>query len=129
MGRVPEPRRSPKAPEGREWSWHGTDEKTKTDALIDHGGWNAMVEAHAWYDPDAETEHDPPQEKHAYKLPHHELIDDRVLVVLNGVRSEMGVLLGARGGVDIPGGDRKDVYRHLQVHYEEFDKDVPDYSE
>jgi len=129
MGRVPESHHSPKAPEDREWSWHGTAEKSKTDALIEHGGWHAMVEAHAWYDPDADTEHDPPHEKGAYKLPHHELLDGRVKVVWNGVRSAMQVLLGARGGVDIPDGDRKEVYRHLAVHYGQFDKDVPDYSD
>lgn len=37
----------------------------------------------------------------------------------------MQVLLGARGGVDIPEGDRKDVYLHLARHYEEFEKESP----
>jgi hypothetical protein len=37
----------------------------------------------------------------------------------------MGVLEGARGGVDTPEGDRKDVYLHLAKHYEEFDKEPP----
>lgn len=46
-------------------------------------------------------------------------------MVWNGVRSAMQVLLGARGGVNIPERDRKDVYLHLSKHYEEFDKDPP----
>lgn len=52
-------------------------------------------------------------------------MDGRLRVVWNGVRSAMQVLLGARGGVDIPDPDRKSVYRHLARHYEEFDKEPP----
>ena len=64
---------------------------------------SASTSAHAWYDPSADEEgRDPPHEKGAYKLPHHEIVDGRLRVVWNGVRSAMGVLQGARGGVDIP---------------------------
>jgi hypothetical protein len=128
MGRVPEPHTSPKAPEDREWNWHGKAEADKSDALIEHGGWQSMAQAHAWYDPKAD-ENDPPHEKQAYKLPHHELIDGKLKVVWSGVRSAMQVLAGARGGVDIPESSRKGVYRHLAEHYREFDKEPPDYGE
>jgi hypothetical protein len=37
----------------------------------------------------------------------------------------MGVLEGARGSVDTPEGDRKDVYLHLAKQYEQFDKEPP----
>ena len=126
MGRVPEPHRSPKAPEDIEWDW-GANEATKTDALIDHGGWDVMVKAHTWYDAEAD-EHDPPQEKGAYKLPHHDLIDGELKVVWNGVRSAMQVVNGGRGGVDVPDSDLKDVYRHLAEHYGEFDREPPEFG-
>lgn len=126
MGKVPEPHRSPKAPEDREWDWHGTAEADKSDAIIESGGWQLLADAHAWYDPSQDDERRaPPHEKQAYKLPHHELVDDRLRVVWTGVRSAMQVLMGARGGVEIPESDRNKVYEHLAEHYREFDRDPP----
>ena len=87
-----------------------------------------MANAHTWYDRDADPEHDPPQEKQAYKLPHHELIDGRLSVVWNGVKAAMQVLAGARGGLDIPERDRRKVYEHLALHYGEFDKEPPPFE-
>lgn len=87
-----------------------------------------MANAHAWYDPSVD-EHDPPREKQAYKLPHHELVDGELKVVWRGVTSAMQVLAGARSGVAIPDADRKDVYRHLVEHYREFDEEPPDFTE
>jgi hypothetical protein len=127
MGRVPEPHQSPTGPQDREWSWHGTDEARKGDEILEQGGWQAFAETHAWYEPTTEEHgHDRPKEKEAYKLPHHEIVDGRLRVVWNGVRSAMQVLAGARGGVDIPQGERQAVYEHLARHYEEFGKEVPD---
>jgi hypothetical protein len=126
VGRVPEPHRSPKAPEERAWSWHGTDEARKGDEILEHGGWQAFADAHAWYAPTTEDQDsDQPKEKEAYKLPHHEIVEGRLRVVWNGVKSAMQVLAGARGGVDIPKEDRKAVYQHLARHYEEFGKEPP----
>lgn len=125
MGHAVEPHSTPKAPEDREWNWHGTAEADKADDIIGRGGWEAFAEAHAWYDPHEDPDHDPPHEKQAYKMPHHEVVDGRIRVVWAGVRSAMQILAGARGGVDLPEGDRRDVYRHLVRHYEEFDKEPP----
>jgi hypothetical protein len=126
MGRVPQPHQSPTAPQDREWSWHGTDEARKGDEILEQGGWQAFAETHAWYEPtDEDQGQDQPKEKEAYKLPHHEIVDGRLRVVWNGVRSAMQVLAGARGGVDIPQEDRKAVYEHLARHYKEFGKEPP----
>lgn len=129
MGRAVEPHTTPKAPESRRWKWHGTAEADKSDAIVERGGWTALANAHAWFDPAEDPEHDPPHEKQAYKLPHHEVVGDRVKVVWAGVRSAMQVLAGARGGVDIPASDRRGVYRHLRQHYEEFGKEAPSFEE
>lgn len=126
MGRIPQPHASPKAPENRAWEWHAPAGSEKTDAILESGGWELLAQAHAWYDPAMDEEgNDPPHERGAYKLPHHEIVDDRLRVVWNGVRSAMQVLMGARGGVDIPDDDRKDVYMHLARHYQEFDREPP----
>jgi hypothetical protein len=124
MGTTTAPHRSPTAPKQRDWDWSGTD---KLDEIREHGGWKAVANAHAWYDPSAD-EHDPPREKGAYKLPHHELIDGRLHVTWRGVVSAMTVVNGARGGVDIPDADRRNVYEHLASHYEEFDEEPPEFS-
>jgi hypothetical protein len=124
MGQVHATHRSPTAPKEREWQWSGTD---KLDEILEHGGWDAVANAHAWWDPSVD-ESDPPQQKGAYKLPHHELIDGRLKVVWRGVVAAMTVVNGARGGVDIPDSDRRRVYDHLAEHYAEFDEGPPDYS-
>lgn len=124
MGTVNAPHRSPTAPRDREWQWEGTD---KLDQLIERG-WDTVADAHAWYDPQTDDEHDPPREKGAYKLPHHELIDARLHVVWRGVVAAMTVVNGARGGVGIPDSDRRKVHDHLAAHYAEFDEEPPEYK-
>ena len=47
MGRIPEPHTSPKAPDAREWDWHGTAEADKSDAIVDAGGWQELAAPHA----------------------------------------------------------------------------------
>lgn len=130
MGTVPMRHTSPKAPKDRAWNWHGTAEADKGDAILERGGWELFANAHAWYDRSVDEEgNDPPHEKGAYKLPHHEILEGRLRVVWRGVASAMQVLAGARGGVDIPGSDRRDVYRHLEGHYREFDEEAPPLEE
>lgn len=66
------------------------------------------------------------EKKSAYKLPHHRAEDMKA--VWKGVAAAMGALMGSRGGVDIPEGDRKATYSHLAKHYKEFGKEAPDYE-
>jgi hypothetical protein len=119
----PATHRSPTAPKDRDWDWDGTD---KMDQLIDRG-WDTVATAHTWHDPKEDPEHDPPRQKGAYKLPHHELIDGRLEVVWRGIVAAMTVVNGARGGVDIPETDRRRAYEHLAAHYREFDEEPPPY--
>lgn len=124
---VPAPHRSPKADRELAWDW-SDDAPRYTDELITHGGWEAMVKAHAWHAAGAE---DPPERKKDYKLPHHRLIDGRVRVVLEGVRSAMNVLAAVRFQpedyrLDVPAEDVSDIYGHLAVHLEEFGERPPD---
>lgn len=63
------------------------------------------------------------------KLPHHKASSKGIgPAVDSGVIAAMGALMGARGGVAIPGNERKGVYNHLAKHYREFDKEPPDFK-
>lgn len=101
----------PLADEGE--SWDGSGEIASADVEV-------LKEISAWFDEDE------PDVKGSYKLPHHRASDR--YTVWQGVASAMGALLGARGGVDVPLDDRQGIYNHLSKHYEEFEKDVPEFK-
>lgn len=69
----------------------------------------------------------PPTTFGQLKLPHHRASDG--YVVFRGVVAAMAALLGARGGVNIPSGDRKSVHTHLASHYKQFDREPPEFRD
>ena len=119
---APKPHGGPTADKDRDWDW-SENEADRTNALLDKGGWDLMVEAHAWYD---DSEGDPPEKKSAYKLPHHELIGGELRVVWSGVAAAMNVVAGGRGGVKVPDKDVQPIYDHLAAHYEQFGEEPPE---
>ncbi len=125
MGRVPAIHASPRAPRERPWDWSDSD---AFDTILDHAGWGGAVTAHAWFDPDEDPGHDPPREKGAYKLPHHEVVDGRLRVVWRGVVAALSVVNGGRGGVGIPEADKRRAYDHLAAHYRQFGEEPPAYG-
>ena len=96
------------APEEMAWQWGAEAKKAYFDAT------EACSTAYAWDDG-----LDP-------RLPHHKVVGEDIVTVWRGVAASMGVLLGARGGADIPEHDKAGVYEHLAKHYEEFEKDAPE---
>jgi hypothetical protein len=101
---------TPKAADDSEWDGAREVAAASVDDL------KAMS---AWVDSERQDTKD------GYKLPHHNAAGQHA-VVWSGVRAAMAALLGARGGVDIPEGDRGGVHAHLARHYGEFDKEVPE---
>ncbi len=72
----------------------------------------------------------PPEAFTDLKLPHHRAAHTGVgPAIWRGVAAAMAVLLGGRGGVDIPDGDRRGVYNHLARHYAQFDKEPPEFRQ
>lgn len=102
---------TPKAPEDEEWDAAAEVREAEVEDL------KVMC---AWVDSENADV------KGAYKLPHHKASGQHA-VVWRGVAAAMAALMGARGGVDIPDGDRRGVYNHLVKHYEEFDKEPPEF--
>lgn len=66
------------------------------------------------------------KEKADYKFIHHKESDHKA--IWRGVASAMALLLGAKGGADIPQEDREGVYEHLAQHYHEFEKEPPEFK-
>lgn len=110
------------APESRAWDsaaatararkWAGGPDKDKMN-------WNMYKELFTWFDSDERTSFG------VYKLPHHDVTGGEPLTIWRGVVAAMGVLLGARGGVDVPESDKRRIYNHLARHYRQFDKEPP----
>jgi len=113
----------PKADKDRSWDgdaavqrlrqWAGGPDKDKVD-------WARYAEGFAWVDPERRDDYA------GYKLPHHDVVDGRLVTVWRGVAAAMAALLGARGGVDIPVDDRRAVYNHLAGHYRQFEEEPPE---
>lgn len=106
------PHTTPTAPEDTAWDGPAMVRECPAEAA-------ALRRMHAWVDSEAD-----PDLKSSYKLPHHDL---QGRVVWRAVAAGMTALLGGRGGVDIPSGDRRGVYNHFARHYAQFDKEVPDF--
>lgn len=112
------------APESQGWdgnvaeqhvrNWAGGPDKEDVD-------FNQYKEAFTWYDSEDEENFG------AYKLPHHDVSGGNLVTVWRGVVAAMAALLGARGGVDVPESDKRDIYEHLAKHYEQFDETPPDF--
>lgn len=102
------------APEEEPWSFTTAE----ADEVLGDDDYARFKAANTYQDDDAD-----PETKSAYKLPHHKEVPLRTY--WRGVQAAMGVLNGARGGVDIPEDERSGVHRHLERHYEEFDKEAP----
>uniref|UniRef100_A0A6M3J7X8 Putative prohead protease n=3 Tax=viral metagenome TaxID=1070528 RepID=A0A6M3J7X8_9ZZZZ len=70
---------------------------------------------------------DDPEVKGSYKLPHHRAGGDHTCV-WRAVAACAAVLMGARGGADIPEGDVAAVKAHIAKHYADFDKGDPPWA-
>ena len=64
----------------------------------------------------------------AYKMPHHDIVEGNMITNQNGVIAAMTVLLGAKGGTDIPDEDVEGIYGHLAKHYKEMGKEAPEWQ-
>jgi len=120
---------TPTAPIDRPWDANAAEKRIRKWASRDGSGeketidWAKYRRAFAWYDPERADDFG------GYKLPHHDIVDGKFCVVWRGVAAAMQVLLGARGGVDVPPEDRRGIYNHLAKHYRQFGREPPEFHE
>lgn len=107
----------PLAPEDTAWGW---DTEAANEVLGDPPDWERYGMAHLWADTAA------PERRASYKLPFAKVVNGELHIVFRGVAAAMGALNGARGGVDIPEGDRPKVYERITALYQRFDKEPPE---
>jgi len=81
--------------------------------------WAKFALFFAWRNPDK------PNAFTGYKLPHHDVVDGKMVAIWRGITAAMAAYHGARGGVDIPDEDRPLVYEHLATHYRDAGKEPP----
>jgi len=104
--------------------WDGAAARSETKAWASAGDEINMAKyraAFTYYEGDEE------ETLGAYKLPHHNIREGKMVTNLRGVQAAMSALLGGRGGVDMPDDERRGVYNHLAKHYREFDKEPPEF--
>ena len=95
--------------------WASSDGK----GLKEKMNWAKYRRAFAWFNSDK------PEEFGSYKLPHHMANSSGKLVVLfRGCAAAWGSLQGARGGLNIPDGDRGAVKAHIKQHYKQFGREI-----
>ncbi|RLG90042.1 MAG: hypothetical protein DRO16_02950 [Thermoprotei archaeon] len=123
---IPKVDNTPKR-ETTSWDW---DWSRDGNAIIEKLGWRGLYRACAYVDTqnyEVDSSDGLPHNKQAYKLPHHKLEGDDLVLDRAGVIAAMRALLGARGGVDIPDRDKRRVYEHLAAHYRAFDMEPPEF--
>jgi len=115
----------PLADEGTPWDadearwrvakWASSDGSSEEEKI----DWNKYRKAFLWYDEEA------PNNFSSYKLPIATVIDGQLKAVPRAIFAAAAVLMGARGGVDIPEAEKEKVKRHLEKYYEKMDREPP----
>jgi len=60
-----------------------------------------------------------------YKLAFADVIDGKLMAIPRAIFESTAILLGARGGVDIPSSDRPSVIRHVEQYYKKMGRESP----
>lgn len=111
----------PLADRDREWSGSGAERRVRAWAGgEDNMNWNKYRQAFFWYDEDS------PELFGSYKLGFADIIDNRLTTIPRGVFAVAAVIMGARGGVDIPEDDMAGVKSHVEKYYAKMRKEFDD---
>ena len=109
----------PLADRDREWDADAAETRVRRWAGADDGPNAEYRDAHVWYDADNKDNFT------AYKLLVADVIDGRLKAVPRGVMAAGNVMVGGRGGVDLPDKDRDRVKSHLAKYYRKMDDAPP----
>lgn len=111
----------PLADRDREWSGSRAERRVRAWAGgEDNMNWNKYRQAFFWYD------EEDPELFGSYKLGFADIINNRLTAIPRGIFAVAAVLMGARGGVDIPEADATKVKSHVEKYYAKMRKEFDD---
>jgi len=105
----------------RDHSWDGgaAEKRVRSWAGAEDRPNQKYRDAHVWYDADRKDNFT------AYKLLIADVVDGRLKAVPRGVMAAGNVMVGGRGGVDLPRKDIDRVKSHLAKYYSKMGEDAP----
>jgi hypothetical protein len=109
----------PLADRDREWDGAEAERRVRKWADAQDEPNQKYRDAHIWYDADAKDNFG------SYKLLVADVVNGRLRAVPRGVMAAGNVMVGARGGVDLPAKDVDRVKSHLAKYYAKMDDTAP----
>ena len=109
----------PLADRDREWDGTAAEKRVRRWADADEEPNAKYRDAHVWYDADKKENFT------AYKLLVADVVDGKLVAVPRGVMAAGNVMVGGRGGADLPAKDRDRVMSHLAKYYAKMDDTPP----
>jgi hypothetical protein len=109
----------PLADRDRTWDGDAAEKRVRAWAGAEDEPNEKYRDAHLWYDADKK------QNFTAYKLLVADVVDGRLKAVPRGVIAAAAMTDGARGGLDVPDGDRDRIRGHLAKYYSKMGDSPP----
>jgi hypothetical protein len=109
----------PMADRDRAWDGDAAEKRIRKWAGAEEEPNEKYRDAHVWYDADNKDNFT------AYKLLVADVVNGTVKAVPRGVMAAGNVMVGGRGGVDLPDQDRDRVKNHLAKYYAKMDDSPP----
>ena len=103
----------------RDWDGDAADKRVRKWADAEDEPNQKYRDTHVWYDADKKDNFT------AYKLLVADVVDGKLVAVPHGVMAAGNVMVGGRGGVDLPARDRDRVMSHLAKYYAKMDDTAP----
>jgi HK97 family phage prohead protease len=113
----------PLSDRGRAWDGSAAEARVRRwaggGADLTDMDWQRYRKAFLWFDSDNQ------ENVTSYKLAIADVIGGELTAVPRGIFASAGVLLGARGGVDIPEDAKRRIISHLERYYAKMDMESP----
>lgn len=116
---VPSFQNLPLADRDRTWDGDAAESRVRAWANAEDEPNDRYRDAHVWYDADKKANFT------AYKMLIADVVDGELVAVPRAVMAAGNVMVGGRGGVDIPARDRDRVLSHLAKYYAKMDDTPP----